>query len=284
LTGLLLRLARQWVAGEKAEDAIARTKKANEKGVLGLVNLLGENIESREEIQKTVQEYLHLLDLIDENQVKAQISIKPTQMGLNVDSGYCEENYLAVTRACEKHKDDFLWLDMENSAYTQKTLDLYLKILDKHEQTGVAIQAYLKRTESDLERILPLGAKVRLVKGAYNEDSSIALKGKELVRKNYVKLLGILFSQKKQNFFAVATHDSAMITAAKELSREHNYADYEYEMLMGVRNNLKQELVVEGRQIREYVPYGPDWFPYSMRRMKEKKSNILLLARSVFWH
>ena len=260
-----------------------RVREANSRGVLGLLNLLGEHVESREQIAATMKEYDRLLDLIRDSRVESQISIKPTQMGLNLDFDYCVQNYLQMADSCKSHSDNWLWVDMENSPYTQKTIDLYLKVLKSYENTGIAIQAYLRRSEQDLKSILENGARVRLVKGAYNESPEISFKDKKQVRENYAKLLRMLFTQRqKENFFAVATHDGELVDLAKTLTRENSVAKYEYEMLMGVRDKLKMQLVSEKYQVREYVPYGPQWFPYSMRRIREKKSNILLLARSLF--
>jgi proline dehydrogenase len=280
---LLLRFAKQWIAGENAESGISRIKAANEKGILGLLNLLGEHIESRDQVGATVSEYIHLLDLIDKEQVKSQISVKPTQMGLNLDFDFCLSNYLNIAEACKSHNENYLWLDMENSPFTDKTIELYVKVLSKYPKSGIAIQSYLKRSEEDIKKLLPLGAKIRLVKGAYNEDSSMAFKSKDQVTENYGKLLTLLFTESNsENFTAVATHDSKMVDLSKSLSKENPNSEYEYEMLMGVRDNLKLQLVREGRQVREYVPYGPQWLAYSIRRIREKKSNILLLGRSLF--
>ena len=276
-----MRLARQWIAGETAQDGIESAKEANSRGILGLLNLLGEHIESKEQISNTILEYEKLLDLISENKVHSQISIKPTQMGLNIDFDYCLRNYLRMAESCKAHSDNWLWIDMENSPYTQKTIELYSKVLSSYPNTGIAIQAYMKRSEKDLKHLLPLGAKIRLVKGAYNESAEIAFKDKNSVRENYSKLLEVLFAQAEKNFFAIATHDSALIEKSKKLS-ETSKGNFEYEMLMGVREKLKSELVSEHYQVREYIPYGPQWLPYSMRRIREKKSNIFLLLRSLF--
>ena len=281
MSGLLLGLAKQWIAGEDAASGIERVRRANSKGVLGLLNLLGENVEQKEQIEATISEYSRLLDLIDENKVKSHISIKPTQMGLNLDFDYCVGNYLKITEACASHSNNYVWIDMENSPYTQKTIDLYSRVLAKYQNTGIAIQSYLRRSESDLNHILPLGGKIRLVKGAYNEPAEVAFKDKNQVTANYERLLEILFTQNERNFFAVATHDGSMVTKAKELAKR-NGANFEFEMLMGVRDNLKIDLVSEGQQVREYIPYGPEWLAYSIRRIREKRSNVLLLGRSLF--
>lgn len=200
---------------------------------------------------------------------------------MNVDYDYCLQNYLAIAEQCHSHSDNWLWVDMEGSSFTDKTIDVYKKVYSKYPNTGIAIQANLKRSESDLRNLITIGARVRLVKGAYNESPSIALKNKKEISENYSKLMKMLFLQKERNFFAVATHDSRLILEAQALSKENN-SNFEFEMLMGVRDKLKLELVQEKYQVREYIPYGPEWFPYSMRRLREKKSNIFLLARSLF--
>ncbi len=279
-SALLLRVARQWIAGETAESGVQRVRQANSKGILGILNLLGEHVESREEVAKTVAEYKRLLDLIFESKVNSQISIKPTQLGLNLDFEDRVANYLEVAESCRLHDNNWLWVDMENTPFTEQTIDLYLRILKIYPNTGIAIQSYLKRSEADLRRILPFGAKVRLVKGAYNEPVELVYKNKEKVRQNYELLMEMLFAQ--ENFFAIGTHDSVLVELGKNLKRKYPKAFFEFEMLLGVRENLKNQLVSEGYQVREYVPYGPEWFPYSMRRLKEKKSNILLLGRSLF--
>lgn len=276
-----MRLARQWIAGEKAEDGIERVRKANSRGILGLLNLLGEHIESREQIGGTLKEYSRLLDLIEESKVDSQISIKPTQMGLNLDFEFCLANYLEMVEKCKTHSNNWVWIDMENIPYTHKTIELYTRVLAKHPNTGIAIQSYLKRSEQDLQHLLPLGANVRLVKGAYNESPEFAFKDKKQIADNYGNLLRLMFEHGDRNFVAVATHDGKLVDLAKDLGKSGKVR-FEFEMLMGVRDNLKMELVSQHYQVREYIPYGPQWLPYSIRRIREKKSNILLLGRSIF--
>lgn len=165
-------------------------------------------------------------------------------MGLSVDFDYCLQNYLRVAQSCFEQGNNYLWIDMENSLYTELTINLYTKILSKFPNTGIAIQAYLKRSEQDIKDLIPLGAKIRHVKGAYNENPNIAFKSKKEVTDNYSRLLTLLFTESTQeNFIAVATHDGKMIELSKDLARENAKPKYEYEMLMGVRDNLKSELV-----------------------------------------
>ncbi|MHB8565951.1 MAG: proline dehydrogenase family protein [Nitrososphaerales archaeon] len=276
---VLLRLARQWIAGESASDGIERIRRANEKGILGLLNLLGEHVESREQVSLALSEYGRLFDQIHEAKVDSQVSVKPTQLGINIDYEYCVQNYLELSEKCQA-RNNWLWIDMEDSRYVQKTIDLYSRVLERYSKTGLAIQAYLKRSVQDVSYLLSLGANIRLVKGAYNESADLAFKDKALVRKSYTSLLDALFAG--DQFFAVATHDGTLVEHAKHVSLESGNNKFEFEMLMGVRDSLKEQLVAEKYQVREYVPYGPDWLAYSIRRMREKKSNILLLGRSVF--
>lgn len=239
-------------------------------------------MESKEDVQKTLAEYTHLLDLIDQSGVKSQISIKPTQFGLNIDPEYCLQNYLQIAEQCRSHSNNYLWIDMEDSTFTQSTIDLYRKVLSKYPNSGLAIQAYLKRSEEDLKQLMPLGSKIRLVKGAYNESPSVAFKDKKEVTANYAKLLQILFSETNSDgFVAVATHDSELVEKTLDLAKQYPKTSYEFEMLMGVRDKLKLQLVALKANVREYVPYGPQWLPYSIRRLREKKSNIFLIARSI---
>ncbi|MDG6906967.1 MAG: proline dehydrogenase family protein [Nitrososphaerota archaeon] len=278
MTGFSHRLARQWIAGETIADGIERTREANTRGFLGLLNLLGEHAREKEHIDSTVKEYAKLLEQISESKVNSQISIKPTQFGMSLDDDLCITNYVSVAETCHSF-DNWLWIDMEDSAFTEKTIALYKNVLSNYPNTGIAIQSCLRRSSSDVKELTGLGAKIRLVKGAYNESPEIAFRQKRLVSENYSKIMRMLFEG--GNFFAVATHDGRLISEAKTLSKEFN-SSFEFEMLLGVRDKLKTELVSDGYPVREYIPYGPQWFPYSMRRLREKKSNILLLARSLF--
>lgn len=280
--GILLKLARQWIAGESAEDGIKRARRANEKGILGLLNLLGEHVQERDQVHQTVSEYLNLLDLIEKDHVNSQISAKPTQLGINVDLDYCTRNYLEIAHSCSTHDMNWLWVDMEDSPYTDKTIQIYSHLVSAHPHSGIAIQSYLKRSVADVRSLLKMEGKIRLVKGAYNEPEEISFKGKERIRESYAQILETLFSGSQ--FFAVATHDDVLIERSKELSNQFGNRNFEFEMLMGVRDSLKYQLVAENYQVREYIPYGPQWLPYSIRRIREKKSNVLLLGRSIFSH
>ena len=174
--------------------------------------------------------------------------------------------------------DQFLWVDMESSKFTDRTIDVYLRILEKHPRVGVAIQAYLKRSGADVTRLLDAGARVRLVKGAYRESPDLVFPSRDGVRRSFSTLMDLLFKHGKG--FAIATHDSRLIDEARVLSARYG-TDFEFQMLKGIRDDLKPELVASGLRVAEYIPYGDEWYAYSMRRMKEHPSNVWLLFRSM---
>jgi len=167
---------------------------------------------------------------------------------------------------------------MENSPYTEATVAAYRELLDSHNSLGMCLQANMKRTESDLKDLLPRGGKIRLVKGAYPETGEVAYKRRSDVNANYERSMNLLFEQ--GDFFAIATHDGKMIAEAKNLSQDHK-SDFEFQMLKGIRDDLKSSLIADGFKVSEYIPYGPEWYNYSKRRMRERKRNILLLLRSI---
>ncbi len=277
--GLLLRFARQWIAGEVMEAAIARTRRSNARGIGTILNLLGEHYEKPAEVAGAVEEYMTLLRQIKADGLDASVSIKLTQCGLRLSKDFCLENVLRIL-AQARALGVFLWMDMESSPWTDATLEIYERCLQEWDRVGVCLQAYLKRTEGDLGRLLPLGGKVRLVKGAYREPSSVALKSRAEITANYLKLMELLFQEGE--YFAVATHDLALVERARALARDAD-GRFEFEMLMGVRDPLKVELVKEGFRTVEYVPYGPRWLPYFSRRIHEKPSNLITMVKSLIY-
>lgn len=274
---ILKRFARQWIAGDTLEQAIERAKKSNKAGVRGIINLLGEHAESILMTESAMVEYLQILDAIAEENAQASISVKPTQLGMSMDKKICEENFVRLLESAKK-RQIFIWIDMEGSRYTQPTLDLY-KSLRHYDNVGVALQAYMKRSAKDLNDLLAVDGKIRLCKGAYKESDEILVGGYKQVRENFSKLMKVLFE--RGNNFAIATHDDALIEEAKELSKQHE-KNFEFQLLMGVRENLKQKLVQEGFTVADYIPYGRRWLAYMVRRLRERKRNIILIFRSLF--
>jgi len=272
----LFRIAKQWIAGDSMEQALRSAQEANKNGMGAIINRLGEHMVSKTEIEETVSEYLMLVSHLLKFQVSAGISIKPTQVGLSKSVEDCKDNLRKIIEKAAISQS-FVWIDMESSDYTEDTIQLYLSLFEKYERLGIAIQANLRRTKQDLETLLHEGAKIRLVKGAYRENKKIAYKTRHEVDENYKKLMEMLFLD--GNEFAIATHDSNMIDLAIELSKKHE-KKFEFQMLKGIRDELKPILIKGGFSVSEYIPYGTNWLPYSIRRLKERKRNILLLGSS----
>ena len=242
-----------------------------------LLNRLGEHTPDRKLIQQYVEEYLRLLEAIQTEKLQATISIKPSQIGLTADATLYRDNLLKILARAEE-EGRFVWVDMENSPYTESTVEIYRELLGSHKDLGLCLQANMKRSESDLRDLLPRGGKIRLVKGAYPENGIVAFKRRSELNANYLRLMRILFEQAK--FFAIGTHDEKMINEAQRLSRESS-ASFEFQLLKGIRDDLKSRLLTDGFKVSEYIPYGPEWYNYSKRRMRERKRNILLLIRSI---
>ncbi len=274
----LIKLARQWIAGETLDDAISRAKKENSAGIGAIINFLGEHVRDEAEAEKNVEENQRILKAIADSKLNASLSIKPTQLGLEIDKSLCLSNVEKIVSSASS-KNIFVWVDMENSPFTGDTIDIYLEIFTKFKNTGIAIQSNLKRSESDVRRIAAAGGIIRLVKGAYTEKSDIAYTSRTDITINFSKLMGYLFY--KSMYFAIATHDELLINEALEANKAHKKR-LEFQMLMGVRDELKKELVKKGLTIVDYIPYGKNWFPYSLRRIRERKRNILLIFRSIF--
>jgi proline dehydrogenase len=277
-SNLLFHLAKHWIAGETYHDAINRAKYSNALNISSIINLLGENTTDQRIVNSTTAEYLQILmDIHAQMDLRACISVKPTQLGLNINKTLFKEQLTRIVQTA-KSLENFVWLDMEASGHKDFTIEAYLEILHSFDNVGVAIQAYLKRSIEDLNRLLDSGATIRLVKGAYNEPPELVYKRKAQINENYHRLMKVLFE--RGNRFAIATHDEKLIEEAIGLSRTHS-TNFEFEMLMGIRDKKKMELVSHGHRVSEYIPYGKDWWQYSMRRIREHKSNVLLLARSL---
>lgn len=274
----VIKFARQWIAGETLEDAVSRTKKSNNEGIGVIINFLGEHVREEAEANKNIEENLRILGAIQESKLNASLSIKLTQLGLEIEKNLCLSN-VEKTVSSAASKNIFVWIDMESSPYTEDTIDIYLEIFKKYTNAGIAIQSNLIRSENDVKRIAASGGIIRLVKGAYKEKSDIAYTSRKDVTINFSRLMGYLFY--KSPFFAIATHDEMLINEALEANKAHKKR-LEFQMLMGVREELKHELVKKGLAVVDYIPYGKHWFPYSVRRIRERKRNILLIFRSIF--
>lgn len=285
LQRLLFKIARRWVSGNTYKNALSTAKDCNSKGILAILNYLGEDTTSAIIIENTVKEYFSLLSLLESSRIDGCISVKPTQLGLRIAYDESLYNFRQIARKT-KSLDRFMWIDIESIQFVEDTISIYLELLrDYKHTTGVAIQSYLKRSSSDLLHLMEQGASVRLVKGAYSEDKRIAFQSIEKINSNFSKLMKMLFeySNTNDNIFAIATHDPKLIDEAIVLSKEYDIDNrkFEFQFLMGIQGEMKENLVKRGFRVSEYIPYGNQWLPYSMRRIRERKRNILLLARSL---
>jgi len=274
---LLLRVAKKWISGVDLDSAIEDSKRANKKGMGAVINFLGEEIDDPATADVQTKEYLKLQQRIADLGINGFPSVKLTQFGLGFDNGGAKDRLERVAANADRLSQK-LWIDMEGSAVEQETVYVYEEFLRRHKQLGIALQAYMRRSESDLNALLDRGARVRLVKGAYRESPEIVFPSRREVRENYIRLMRILFE--RGNGFAIGTHDSRLVEEAKRLA-ESKHVEFEFEMLKGIRNELKEELVRSGYRVSEYLPYGDRWFEYSRRRMTEHPSNVWLLLRSL---
>lgn len=274
--GLSIRFVQQWIAGETLADAITRAQKSSQDG--SIINFLGEHVKNVNEAEKNIEENLNILRAIQGSNLNAALSIKLTQLGLEIGKELCLSSAEKIIVGAAS-KSIFVWIDMENSPYTSDIIDIYLEIFKKYKNAGIAIQSNLKRSESDVHRIAAAGGIIRLVKGAYAEKKDIAYTHRSDITINFSKLMGYLFY--KSPYFAIATHDDRLIDEAIEANKAHK-KKIEFQMLLGVRQELKNKLAKEGFTVVDYIPYGKNWLPYSWRRMKERKRNIMLIFRSIF--
>lgn len=271
---ILFGVAKQWIAGNTIDDALSAAKTSYDNGMSVIINKLGEYHTSKRIIQNTVDEYKTIMASFRKWNVRGGISVKPTQVGLSKSMKECLQNFQILVRAASLSQT-FVWIDMESSDHTDETIEIYQSLFSRYERLGIALQANLKRTEDDLADLLTRGAKIRLVKGAYRENSRIAYKSKEQTDRSYERLMEVLFEN--GNEFGIATHDLKMIEKAKEYSKKYQ-RKFEFQMLRGIRDQIKPSLVRDGFSLAEYIPYGTNWLPYSIRRLKERKRNILLLG------
>lgn len=274
---VVLPLAKRWISGVTMESAVDDAKKANSRGIGAIVNFLGEDIKDPATADAHTAEYLKLQQSISDAGVKGFVSVKLTQLGLGADDGGMRLRLEKIASNSERLKQ-LLWIDMEGSAFTETTIRTYLDLHRGHPGIGVALQAYTRRSGSDLKAILDAGGTVRLVKGAYKEGQDFVFSTKDEVRENFAKLMGVLFE--RGSGFAIGTHDSALIDRAKSLAGS-SHPKFRFEFLKGIRDDLKGELVKAGYDVSEYLPYGDSWYAYSRRRISEHPSNVWLLLRSL---
>jgi proline dehydrogenase len=273
----LFKIAKQWIAGNTVDDALISAKKAYKSRRHAIINKLGEYNTSKKQIKISIDEYQKIVKSFRKWKIRGAISVKPTQIGLSISQKECYRNFEKIILDA-RNAHVFVWLDMESSEHTDEIIEIYHTFFSKYERLGIALQANLKRTENDLNDLLDIGAKIRLVKGAYREKASISFKTRKDVDNNFVKLMKILF--RKGNEFAIASHDTKIIRKAQSLSKKYP-KKFEFQFLKGIREELKPDLIKKKFVVSDYIPYGVNWLPYSIRRIKERKRNILLLGSSL---
>jgi proline dehydrogenase len=277
----LLFLAKRFVAGEEFHAVIPVIQRLNGKGLEATVNMLGEHVKDQSEADRAVKEYVAVLDRVRRNGLRTNVSIKPTQMGLDIDQELCYKN---VAQVAEKAAEceNFIRLDMEGSPYTQRTLDLFFRLFERYQNVGIVIQAYLHRSEEDIDALNQIKARVRLCKGAYKEPPGVAIQQMDDIRKNFLKLAEKLLTN--GHYPGIATHDDILIGGVKRLAATQGIgADrFEFQMLYGLRSAAQEKIAQEGYRMRVYVPYGPEWMPYFYRRLRERKENVWFVVKNLF--
>ncbi|MDE1869828.1 MAG: proline dehydrogenase family protein [Candidatus Micrarchaeota archaeon] len=268
--------ARQWIAGTKESDAIHAGIQINAQGKSAIFNYLGENFKDPKKIENSVRIYFDIFKLMKQSGVKGSVSIKPSQLGLLVSDQLFYKNYLRIVSHASK-LGYYVWVDAEEYEYIDRTHGIVIKMLKKHKNTGIGIQTKLRRSLRDAQAIAKHGGLIRLVKGAYAEPEERAYNTKEEIRANYLHIMETLFRKKAR--LMVATHDDYLIFKALSLQKKYKHKAM-FAMLKGIRGNLANELARSGEDMHIYIPFGEEWFEYSVRRMKE--GHTMLLLRSIF--
>ena len=276
------RVARRYIAGTTLANGVQTVKRLNQAGMMSTMDLLGEDIKDASETQQVRDSILPILQAISQNQLNSNVSIKPTQLGISIDRELCFRNIRAILEEARK-LGNFVRIDMEDARTTDATLELYHRLRkDGFSNTGVVIQSYLHRSEADVRALVKEGVNIRLCKGIYNESPSIAFKGRQEIRDNFLKLLQIILDG--GSYVGIATHDDYLIDGALKLVQRLGLkpTQYEFQMLLGVREARREQIVRDGHRLRVYVPYGEQWYAYSTRRLKENPAMAWYITKAIF--
>jgi proline dehydrogenase len=272
--------AKRYIAGVNLQDAVDYVKKLNEKGILATMDVLGESITNKEEAQQAAREAMQVFDAIEKHNLNANLSIKPTQFGIMIDEDFCyNEVEKLVKRA--KEMNNFVRLDMEDSTTTDRIIKLYRRLRADYTNVGIVVQAYLKRTLDDVIELNRIDTSYRLCKGIYIEPKEIAYKGRKEVRDNFVNILDEML--RNSRYVGIATHDKSLIDESYRIIEERKVPKekYEFQMLLGVKEDLRDKINADGHKIRIYVPFGKQWYAYSIRRLKENPNMAWQIAKSI---
>jgi proline dehydrogenase len=284
-TAFVRRSVSTFMPGERLEDAMGAAAAQQAQGVCTILTKLGENITRAAEAEEVTRHYLAVLDQVQAAGLNAQISVKPTQLGLDFDPALCFTNLQRLVERADA-RNNILWIDMESSAYVDPTLDLFRRVRALSPKVGIALQAYLYRTAKDVESLVPLGSAIRLVKGAYLEPASVAFPQKADVDENFYKLSCRLLeddARRANGLLHIATHDPRLVDRLSAFIDERHVPTtaYEYAMLYGIQRPLQRRLVTAGRPLRVLIAYGEYWFPWYMRRLAERPANVLFVVRNL---
>ena len=260
--------SKKYIAGTTLQSALDVVKDLNAKGCYATLDVLGEAVTNKEEAIIAKNQAMEALNAIVNEKLMANLSIKPTQMGLSIDKDFAYEQILELVKRANE-LDNFIRMDMEDSPYTSSTIEIYKRIYEQYENVGIVLQAYLKRTYDDAVILNKIGTNYRICKGIYIEPATIAYKDKQVIRDNFMNVLETIL--KSKNYVGIATHDKYLIEKSYDLIKELNIPKdkFEFQMLLGVREDLRDKINADGNKIRIYVPFGKDWYAYSIRRLQE---------------
>jgi len=273
--------ANKYIAGDKLSDGVKTVQELNKKNIIATMDVLGESIKDKKEAEQSKNESMEVLDAISKYKLNSNLSVKLTMLGLNLDYDFCLSLFTEIMQHA-KELNNFVRIDMEDSSVTDSTLKIFEDSRKNFDNVGIVIQAYLRRSEDDILKLTEMEANFRLCKGIYIEPEAIAFKKRNETRNNFLKLIRLVLE--KKSYCGIATHDDFVINGSKKLISEFglNKEDYEFQMLLGVRENLRDKLVIEGHKMKIYVPFGERWYEYSIRRFKENPNLAGQVLKSIF--
>ena len=279
---IVRKVSERYIAGDTLVEAVKVVRSLNAEGAMATVDVLGEYITSLDQAKENTRYSCEVLETIEREKIDSNLSIKLTSLGLEIDPKSCEQNVRTILETAKRHGNIFVRFDMENSPFTTQTIDLY-DTFRKEFNVGVVLQAYMRRTENDIKALITTGVtNIRLCKGIYIESEEIAFKGREEIRNNFLKCLE--FALSKGVYVGIATHDDILVEGAKNIIKKLglNKDKYEFQMLLGVTEPMRRKLISEGFRLRVYVPFGADWYGYSVRRLKENPSMAGHIFKAMF--
>jgi proline dehydrogenase len=285
-TAFVRRSVSRFMPGETSDEAVRAAQALKPQGITTILTRLGENLTAEEEFEEVTTHYLDVLDRVAAAGLDAHISIKPTQLGLDLDPALCDRNLIRLIERAGA-RQNFVWIDMEGSPYVEPTIALFTRMRARTERVGIALQAYLYRTEKDIESLIPLGSAIRIVKGAYLEPPDVAFPKKADVDENFFRLCTRLLSADARRpgaLLHIATHDIALIDrlSAHITKNDVPSSAYEFAMLYGIQRGQQARLAAQGKRLRVLISYGEHWFPWYMRRLAERPANVWFVVRTMF--